>query len=126
MAVVRAATGVLVALTLTGCAGDQFSLGSSAPAPTPMDVPMAGRWILTAPNAPSCGLEFNGTAGARSGNVAPDGGCPGNFYMSRRWAMEGSSLTITDDENQPLAQFKFAGTRFEGQTASGAPVALAH
>jgi hypothetical protein len=29
MVVVRAAIGVLVVLTLTGCAGEQFSLGSS-------------------------------------------------------------------------------------------------
>ena len=32
MVVVRAAIGVLVVLTLTGCAGEQLSLGSSAPA----------------------------------------------------------------------------------------------
>ena len=124
MVVVRAAIGVLVVLTLTGCAGEQFSLGSSAPAPAPVDDSMTGRWILSAPNAPSCGLEFGGAAGARAGSVAPDGGCPGNFYMSRRWAIEGAVLTITGQESQSLAQLKVVGTRFEGQSSAGPPVTL--
>jgi protease inhibitor Inh len=85
---------------------------------------MTGRWILAAPNSPTCGLEFGGPAGARNGAVAPDGGCPGNFYMSRRWAMEGNVLTIADDENQPLAQLRPGGARFEGQSANGIPVTL--
>jgi protease inhibitor Inh len=126
MVVVRAAIGVLVVLTLTGCAGEQFSLGSSAPAlaPDPVDDSMPGRWILSAPNAPSCGLEFGGAAGARAGSVAPDGGCPGNFYMSRRWAIEGSALTITGQDSQLLAQLKVVGTHFEGQSNVGTPVTL--
>ena len=122
MVVVRAAIGVLVVLTLTGCAGEQLSLDSSAQ--TPVDDSMTGRWILSAPNAPSCGLEFGGAAGARAGSVAPDGGCPGNFYMSRRWAIEGGVLTITGQERQPLAQLKVVGTRFEGQSSAGMPVTL--
>lgn len=124
MVVVRPAISVLVVLTLTGCAGEQLSLGSSAPAPAPVDESMTGRWILSVPNAPSCGLEFGGAAGARAGSVAPDGGCPGNFYMSRRWAMEGSALTITGQESQPLAQLKVVGARFEGQSGAGVPVTL--
>jgi hypothetical protein len=86
---------------------------------------MPGRWTLAAPNAPSCGLEFGGVPGARSGTVAPDGGCPDNFYKSRRWTMEGGALTITDEENEALAQLKPAGTRFEGQSTAGVPVSLA-
>jgi hypothetical protein len=121
---VRAATGVLVVLTLAGCAGEQLTSGSSVPAPAPVDASLTGRWILSAPNAPSCGLEFRGGAGARSGNVAPDGGCPGNFYTSRHWAMESGALTISNNENEPLAQFKVEGGRFEGQSAGGMPVAL--
>jgi Protease inhibitor Inh len=124
MTAVRVATGVLVVFTLTGCAGDQVSVGSSAPAPAPIDASMTGRWILGAPNSPSCGLEFGGSTGARNGAVRPDGGCPGNFYMSRRWAMEGSVLTIADDENQPLAQLRPGGARFEGQSTNGIPVTL--
>jgi hypothetical protein len=89
-----------------------------------VDATLTGRWILSAPNAPSCGLEFRGGPGARSGNVSPDGGCPGNFYTSRHWAMESGALTISNNENEPLAQFKVDGGRFEGQSASGTPVAL--
>ena len=122
MVVVRAAIGVLVVLTLTGCAGEQLSLDSSAQ--TPVDDSMTGRWILSAPNAPPCGLEFGGAAGARAGSVAPDGGCPGNFYMSRRWAIEGGVITIAGQERQPLAQLKIVGTRFEGQSSAGMPVTL--
>jgi Protease inhibitor Inh len=122
MVVVRAAIGVLVVLTLTGCAGEQLSIDSSAQ--TPVDDSMTGRWILSAPNAPSCGLEFGGAAGARAGSVAPDGGCPGNFYTSRRWAIEGGVLTITGQESQPLAQLKVVGSRLEGQSSAGTPVTL--
>ena len=125
LAAVRTAIGVLVVLTLTACAGEQFSLGSSVPAPAPADSSIPGRWILSAPNAPSCGLEFGGAADARSGSVAPDGGCPGNFYMSRHWVIEGGVLTITGGENQALAQLKLAGNRFEGQSIAGVPVTLA-
>ncbi len=122
MVAVRATISVFVVLTLTGCAREQLSLDSSAQ--TPVDDSMTGRWILSAPNAPSCGLEFGGAARARAGSVAPDGGCPGNFYMSRRWAIEGGVLTITSQESQPLAQLKVVGTRFEGQSSAGTPVTL--
>ncbi|HEX9070507.1 MAG TPA: AprI/Inh family metalloprotease inhibitor [Pseudolabrys sp.] len=122
MVVVRAAIGVLVVLTLTGCAGEQLSLDSSAQ--TPVDNSVTGRWILSSPNSPSCGLEFGGAIGARAGSVAPDGGCPGNFYMSRRWAIESGVLTITGQESQPLAQLKVVGTRFEGQSSAGTPITL--
>jgi len=122
---VRTTSGtVLVVMTLTGCAGEQVSLSSSAPAPAPIDASLVGRWVLTAPNAPSCGLEFNGASSARAGTVTPDGGCPGNFYTSRRWAMEGDALTIANDENQPLAQLKSAGTHFEGRSAAGIALTL--
>jgi hypothetical protein len=124
MIAVRAAIGVLVVLTLTACAGEQLSLGSSAPTPTPADSSIPGRWMLNVPYAPSCGLEFGGVPGARTGKVAPDGGCPGSFYMSRRWAMEGDALTITDGESRPLAQLKSNGTHFEGQSTAGTPVTL--
>jgi hypothetical protein len=110
---------------LSGCAGEQFSLGSSGPAAAQVDASMAGRWVLSSPNAPSCGLEFGGTPGARAGPVAADGGCPGNFYMTRRWAIEGSVLTITGAENQPLAQLKVAGAHFEGQSTAGTTLTLA-
>jgi hypothetical protein len=38
--------------------------------------------------------------------------------------MESGALTISNNENEALAQFKVDGGRFEGQSASGTPVAL--
>jgi len=76
MIAIRAAIGVLVVLTLTACAGEQLSLGSSAPAPTPADSSIPGRWILSVPNAPSCGLESGGAPVDGRGKVGPDEGCP--------------------------------------------------
>ncbi|MGC2435321.1 MAG: hypothetical protein WA478_01270, partial [Pseudolabrys sp.] len=57
--------------------------------------------------------------------LRPVGGCPGDSYTSRRWAMEGGTLTIANERNEPLAQFKFAGNQFEGRSAAGTPVILA-
>jgi len=126
MNAVGAAVSVLVAFALAGCASEQVSTGSSptASTPAPLDASMTGRWILSAPNAPSCGMEFRGPVGARNGAISPDGGCPANFYMSRRWAMEGSVLTIADEENQPLAELRPGSSRFEGQSTGGTPVTL--
>jgi len=120
---VRIETGtILLVLALAGCAGEQLSPGSSAP--PPIDETMTGRWTLSAPNAPSCGLEFNGAAAARAGTVTADGGCPGNFYTSRRWVLDNGVLTITSADNQLLAQLKPTATAFEGQSAAGTAVTL--
>jgi hypothetical protein len=115
--------GILVAAMLAGCAGSPF--GDTAPtAPPAPTAEMAGRWILAAPNAPVCGLNFGGTPGAQGGRVVPEGGCPGNFFTSRHWRLDQGMLVIDDEENQPLAQLTFAGGRFEGQAAAGMAVTL--
>ena len=49
MASVRTTLGMLVVLTLTGCAAERASL-ETAPAPKELSIP--GRWILTAPVYP--------------------------------------------------------------------------
>jgi hypothetical protein len=112
---------MLVVLTLTGCAGERVALES---APVQRDLTIPGRWILSAPNAPTCGVEFSGSPAGRAGSISPDGACPGNFYMSRRWSMDDGAITITDAENQPLAHFKLVGDRFEGQSSNGVPLTL--
>jgi len=112
---------MLVVLTLAGCAGERVPLEE---APSQRDLVIPGRWILSAPNAPTCGVEFGGSPTGRAGSISPDGGCPGNFYMSRRWSMADSAITITDAENQPLAHFRLVGDRFEGQSSSGVPMVL--
>ncbi len=85
---------------------------------------MAGRWILAAPNAPTCGMNFGGAPGAQRGTIAPEGGCPGNFFTSRHWTLDQGVLMIDDEENQPLAQLTFAGGRFEGRATAGMAVTL--
>ena len=121
MARVRTTPGILVVLTLAGCAGERISLES---APTQKDLTIPGRWILSTANAPSCGLEFGGVASGRAGSVSPDGGCPGKFYMSRRWSTDDGAITITDAENQTLAHFRLVGDRYEGQSTGGTPMTL--
>ena len=117
------AGGILIASVLAGCAGNIF--GDATPtAPAAPNAEMAGRWILAAPNAPTCGMNFSSAPGAQSGNIAPEGGCPGNFFTSRHWTLDQGALTITDDENQPLASLTFAGGRFEGQATAGMALTL--
>jgi hypothetical protein len=117
----RIAGGVFIALMLAGCAGQGFSFGNK---PQQADTAMGGRWILAAPNAPTCGMNFTGGPGARTGNVSPEGGCPGNFYLSRTWALEADALVINDDENKPLASLSSASGHFEGQSTAGLSVTL--
>jgi Protease inhibitor Inh len=123
MPVLRAAAGVLVAWLLAGCAGSPFG-GATPVAEATLDVDMTGRWILATPNAPSCGMNFAGAPGALAGTVEPEGGCPGRFYTSRRWTLDKGTLTINDDENQPLARLTFTDNRYDGQAAAGTPVTL--
>jgi hypothetical protein len=118
----RTAGGILIALMLAGCAGQGFPFGEKA---QQADTSMAGRWILAAPGAPICGMNFYGVAGAREGKIAPEGGCPGNFYLSRRWLLEQDALVINDDENNTLARLPSAGGRFEGSSTAGLSVTLA-
>ena len=115
---------MLIAMLLGGCAGGQgLTTGGTANAQVP-DAGMAGRWMLTAPNAPMCGMNFRGAAGAREGSVAPEGGCPGKFFLSRRWKLEQDALVINDDEGNALVSMSFADGQYKGQAAAGFPVTL--
>ncbi len=113
---------------LAGCAGSP--VGGAAPAAAPAanvmmtSVTMTGRWILAAPNAPSCGMNFASSPGGQDGTIEPEGGCPGNFFTSRHWTLAQDTLTINDHENKPLANLTYADSRFEGQATAGAPVTL--
>jgi len=117
----RMAAAAACALTLAACAG---TLGTQDTAPKLVDS-MAGRWILTAPNAPSCGMNFGGAAGAREGKLVPEGGCPDKFYQSKSWTLDQGALTIKDDEGEALAQLKLRGNQFEGESNAGTPLTLA-
>jgi hypothetical protein len=117
----RAIAGVaLCALTLAACG----SIRDRTPESQATTDVMGGRWMLAAPNAPSCGINFAGAPGVKEGKLLPEGGCPERFYLSRTWTLEQNTLTIIDDAGEPLAQLTFANGRFDGQSGSGTPLTL--
>jgi hypothetical protein len=136
----RVATLRILASTalLAACSGgDRFSWDSSssssppssaAPAggaPAAPPTSLAGRWTLSATGASSCAMTFGANANATEGTIAPAGGCPFNFYTSRKWTYTEAGLTIRDHTAQTLAQLAPAGpNRFEGKTGSGQDIAL--
>jgi hypothetical protein len=125
MPTIRAPGGAVVAMLLAGCAGNP--LGGATPTAAPAQaqpIIMNGRWILTTPNAPSCGMNFAGAAGRQEGAIAPEGGCPGNFFTSRHWTLAAGALTINDQNNEPLAQLTYVDGRFEGKANAGMAVTL--
>jgi hypothetical protein len=110
------------------------------PPPAPPPVDMAGRWRLSAIPGRACFMNFADTqspagtpsapdgvaappapapAFAIQGTIAPEGGCPGSFFTSRKWTFEHGMLIIRDFKNQPLAQLSYSGDHFEGQDANG-------
>jgi hypothetical protein len=121
-----AAAALLSTIALAGCAGGAAtsSLLSDRPPPGAADLTIVGRWMLAAPNAPACGLNFNAKPGATEGSVAPEGGCPERFFTSRRWTLRQSILTVSDDDGNALGQFSAAGERYEGKSSAGASLTL--
>jgi hypothetical protein len=115
----------LILLALAGCAGEQAVTGTTMVRPGAPPEPMAGRWVLA--SGPSqCGMNFGGAPEAPEGTIAPEGGCPANFYTSRKWTFDQTGLVIRDHNSQPLAQLALAGPgRFEGKASAGATVTLA-
>lgn len=113
-----------VLLALAGCAGGPAVTGSPASATrTPPPEPMGGRWQLAAPGVSQCTMNFG--AGEAEGTIAPEGGCPGNFFTSRKWSYEQGALVIRDHNGQPLGQLALAAPgRFDGKATNGQPVLL--
>ena len=70
-------------------------------------------------------MNFGGAPGAAEGTIAPEGGCPGNFFTSRRWAFDQGALVIRNHTGEALARLAFAPPgRFEGQGANGETISL--
>ena len=116
---------ITLALALAGCAGEQAVTGTTMVRPGAPPEPMGGRWVL-ASGPGQCGMNFGGAPEAPEGTIAPEGGCPGNFYTSRKWTFEQTGLVIRDHNGQPLAQLAIAGPgRLEGKATNGAPITLA-
>jgi len=110
----------------TGCAGDRFDEKKEKLSA----INMAGRWMLTSPNRGQCGMNFSGAPKATEGTIRPEGGCPGNFFTSRTWALVEGTIVIKDHNGEQLVQLSPSNTSgasiwFEGQAATGERVMLA-
>ena len=103
------------------------ALAATAPAapPQPPPVDLAGRWKFAAAGGAACMMTLDDTPGADQGKIAPAGGCPGNFFTSRKWTYEHDMLIIHDYKGQVLAELSFSGGHFEGKATSGGAVTLA-
>jgi hypothetical protein len=128
------------AAALAGCGSDRIMTSASTeappppppnvqpaarPAPTPPPVEMAGRWQLASTAGGACAMVFAATPGSGEGTIAPQGGCPGKFFTSRRWAYDQDALIIRDHKGEPLARLAFSPpARFEGQAAPGETISL--
>ena len=117
---------IVAAIALGGCAGETVVGGapvSGARAAPPE--PMGGRWQLAAPGVSQCVMTFGAAQGDAEGTIAPEGGCPGNFYTSRKWSFEQGALVIRDHNGQPLGQLAQAAPgRFDGKATNGQQVLL--
>jgi hypothetical protein len=126
----RASALIPVLLALTGCSGIDWPGSSSSPtAAQPQagapPVSLAGRWQLSSPSRGQCNMTFGASSpAAADGTIAPEGGCPGKLYMSRKWTYDQTGLTLRDHNGQPLAQLAGEGGNFQGKATSGEPVAL--
>ena len=127
----KAATVLLVFTALVGCASSAPPEPEVAAAPPPQPPPpppppvdLAGRWRVTETGGGACFMKFGDAPGAMQGTIAPEGGCPGNFFTSRKWTFEHDLLIIRDHKDEPLARLSFLSGRFEGHEASGAALSL--
>jgi hypothetical protein len=134
-----AVSALLIFIGLTGCSGSRV-LGSQpdSTAPTPAEpeppappppIDIAGRWQLSAAAGGAClmtlGDQQNGAASSiPQGPIAPEGGCPGNFFTSRKWTFEHGKLVIHDFKGRPLVQLSYVGGHFEGQDKNGGALTL--
>jgi hypothetical protein len=69
-------------------------------------------------------MKFGNAPTAAQGTIAPEGGCPGNFFTSRKWTFEHGALIIRDHKGEPLAQLSFSDGRFAGQATNGGALSL--
>jgi hypothetical protein len=83
-------------------------------------VDLGGRWKLSQTGAGSCFMNFGSAPGADQGTIAPEGGCPGKFFTSRKWTFEHGALIIRDHKGEALAQLAFSAGHFAGQASGGA------
>src|SRR5215831_15942155 len=103
---------------------EQVAASPPPPPPQPPPIDLSGRWRLAAAGG-GCLMTLGATAGAAEGTIAPAGGCPGNFFTSRKWTFEHEALIIRDHKNETLAELSFSAGRFQGQASGGGSITLA-
>jgi hypothetical protein len=69
-------------------------------------------------------MNFGNAPGAVQGTIAPEGGCPDNFFTSRKWTFEHGALIIRNHKGESLVQLSFSRGRFEGSATGGAALSL--
>jgi Protease inhibitor Inh len=97
------------------------------PPPAPPPVDLAGRWKLAAAaggGGGGCFMTLGDAPGAGQGTIAPEGGCPGSFFTSRKWTFEHGMLIIRDHKGASLAQLSYSGDHFEGEDTNGGALSL--
>jgi Protease inhibitor Inh len=132
----RAAISIMICAALLAACSDSERLGgtptgspsgpsAAAPQAAPPPVSLSGRWTLSSAGSGSCAITFGANPDATEGTIAPGGGCPFNFFTSRKWNYTVAGLTIRDHNAQALAQLTPAGPgRFEGKTNAGQDLVL--
>jgi len=133
----KTASAALLWIALAGCSGGSI-LGHQPeppppaseetpppPAPTPPPIDLAGRWHLTSAGGGTCYMTLAADPGAAQGKVAPEGGCPGSFFTSRKWIYQNGLLIIQDFKDGTLAQLSHTADHFEGQDTSNGAITLA-
>jgi hypothetical protein len=75
--------------------------------------------------AGGCLMTFTAAPAAAEGTIAPAGGCPANFFTSRKWTFERGRLIIRDHKGEPLAELSFEAGHFQGNATGGGSVGLA-
>ena len=133
----KATTAVIVLLlaALSACTATQRVGGAAPeqtaapaappPPPPPPPIDLSGKWKLSMDGGGACLMTFASTPGAAEGSIAPAGGCPGNFFTSRKWTYEHEALIIHDHKGEVLVQLSFSSGRFEGQAVGGGAMTLA-
>jgi hypothetical protein len=129
---------------LTGCSAGSILTGQPQTAAVPASEPagepeaaatppvdLAGKWQLAAAAGGACVMNFAdapktpATADAiPQGTIAPEAGCPGRFFTSRKWTFEQGKLVISDFKGRPLAQLSYLGAHFEGSDKNGGALTL--
>ena len=132
IAVLALALVAVTACTSTHQLGDaqpqQTAAAAPPTAPTPPQPPpidLAGKWKLSMAGGGACLMTFADAPSTTEGSIAPAGGCPGNFFTSRKWTYEHDTLIIHDHKGEALVQLSFSDGRFQGQATGGGAMTLA-